>query len=265
GGPSGFPELLQAESALINSGVGDVIAQIEATGEATFPGAAQGDYRSLLSLRDTYRQAAENNVTVLAPAGNSGRGASARWPASDPLVTAVGGSQMYLDDAGHRLRPDTAWNDGFGAGGGGLSAVFGRPFYQDGVAGVTGAHRGVPDISMSGSVDGGAWVYASFAGTGGQGWDLFDGSGQAMSMFAGVVALADQVAGHRIGHLNTKLYRLGERARQGNTSTGLVDITEGDTTFNGVPGFPAGPGYDLATGLGTVDAPAFVTALAGRS
>ena len=262
GGPSGFPELLQAEESLINAGVGDVIAQIEATGEATFPGANTGDYSSLLSLRRAYRTAADHDVTVLAPAGNGGRGASARWPSSDPLVTSVGGSQLYLDDNGQRQRSDPAWNDGYGAGGGGLSAVFNRPFYQAGVADVVGTHRGVPDITMSGSVDGGAWVYASFAGTGGTGWDIFDGSGQAMSMFAGVVALADQVAGRRIGQLNPALYRMGERAAHGAAHTGLVDITEGDTTFNGVPGFAAGPGYDLATGWGTVDAPAFVTALA---
>ena len=51
------------------------------------------------------------------------------------------------------------WNDGYGAGGGGRSAVFSRPPFQNGVRGVVDGHRGTPDISMSAAVNGGAWVY----------------------------------------------------------------------------------------------------------
>jgi len=260
-GPTGFPELLKAEETLIKAGVGDVVAQIEGTGENTFPGFSHNDYSSLLSLRHAYRYAAAHHVTVLAAAGDHGAGAN--WPSSDPLVTSVGGSQLYLDDVGRPVRPATTWNDGYGgSGGGGVSTVFGRPFYQCGVADVVGAHRGTPDITMSASVDGGGWIYASFGGTGGIGWDIFDGTGQAMSMFAGIVALADQAAGHRLGQLNPLLYLLGELARRGDRRTGLVDITEGNTSLDGSSGYQAGPGYDLATGWGTIDATAFVSALA---
>lgn len=267
-GTSGFPELMQAEQSLINAGVGDVVAQIEGTGERTFPGFSAGDYSSLLGLRDAYRAAAAHHVTVLAVAGNSGghtdsTAGAVAWPSSDPLVTSVGGEQMYLDATGRRLRPDTTWNDGFGgAGAGGVSTVFPRPLYQSGVADVVGGHRGVPDITMSASVDGACWVYASFGGTGGIGWDLFDGTGEAMSMFAGIVALANQVAGHRLGLINPALYRLGELSARGDRWTGLVDITQGNNSLGGAPGFDAVPGYDLATGWGTIDAAAFVPALA---
>ena len=44
--------------------------------------------------------------------------------------------------------------------------------------------------------------------------------------------------------------------------TGLVDVTSGDNSFAGVTGFPAGPGYDLSSGWGTIDAATFVPALA---
>ena len=117
------------------------------------------------------------------------------WPSSDPLVTSVGGSQLYLDNNGQRLQPDSVWNDGYGAGGGGVSAVFSRPLFQAGVTKVVGSHRGTPDISMSAAVNGAAWVYWSFAGTGGAGWELVGGTSEATPIFSGIVALADQQAG----------------------------------------------------------------------
>jgi subtilase family serine protease len=266
-GMTGFPELMQAEESLINAGVGDVIVQIEGARENTFPGFDQGDHSGLLSLRETYRNAAAHHVTVLAAAGERGGNAAGtgtvRWPSSDPLVTSVGAHQMYLDDAGRVLRPNTTWNDGYGgAGAGGVSAVFARPPYQSGVGDAVGRHRGTPDITMSGSVDGGCWVYASFGGTGGIGWDIFDGTVESVALFSGIVALADQVAGHRLGFINPGLYRLGTLSRHGHRATGLVDITEGNNSLGGVTGFDAGPGYDLATGWGTIDAAAFVPALA---
>jgi subtilase family serine protease len=141
--------------------------------------------------------------------------------------------------------------------------VFARPSYQSDVASVVGAHRGTPDITMTASVNGGCWIYASFGGAGGTGWDLLDGTGEAVALFAGVVALADQSAGHRLGQINPALYQLGLRSRHGDRSTGIVDITEGDNSLDGgVTGVSAGRGYDLATGWGTVDAAKFVPALA---
>ena len=78
-------------------------------------------------------------------------------------------------------------------------------------------------------------------------------------MFAGIAALADQQAGHRLGPLNPLLYRLH------GTRDGLLDIAEGNDTDDGVRGYTARPGYDLPSGIGTVgNAPAFVTALAHR-
>ena len=73
------------------------------------------------------------------------------WPASDPLVTAVGGTQLHLNLAGKRLLPDNVWNDtnllgGPAAGGGGLSAIFSRPSYEDSVSAVAGAWRNIRPI-----------------------------------------------------------------------------------------------------------------------
>ena len=79
------------------------------------------------------------------------------------------------------------------------------------------------------------------------------------------MALADQVAGHRLGLINPYLYALSTAHARG-----VVDITEGNNTVsfpqNGhldtVKGFSALPGYDLASGVGTVNAASFVPELA---
>jgi subtilase family serine protease len=213
-----------------------------------------------------------HHVTVLAAAGDTGATNYESdgmplypypvnsWPSSDPLVTSVGGSQLYLNNDGTRIQPDSVWNDGYGAGGG--SAVFGRPLFQVGVANVVGDHRGTPDISMSAAVNGACWVYLSFAGVGGPGWYLVGGTSEATPMFSGVVALADQLAGHRLGDINPDLCVLGALSQHGFGSTGIVDITAGNNSFAGVTGCNAGPGYDLASGWGTVDGYQFVRALA---
>ena len=126
------------------------------------------------------------------------------WPSTDPLVTSVGGTQLILDDAGNRLSPDVVWNDGYGASGGGVSSVFLRPLFQAGVRSLTGRWRGTPDISLSAAVDGSALVYLSFI-PGGAGYYLVGGTSEATPEFAGIVAMATQVAGHRLGLLGGKL------------------------------------------------------------
>jgi subtilase family serine protease len=273
-GVQGLPEMMHAEKSLIDHGVGDVITQSFGATENTFPGFAQGDFSSLLSLRFAFKAAAEHGVTVLASSGDDGvtdaqlDGTTLysmrvnSWPSSDPLVTSVGGTQLTLNDAGDRLSPDVVWNDGFGAGGGGLSGVFERPEFQEGVESVVGDRRGTPDISMPASVDGGAWVYYSYNPKR-VGWHIIGGTSEASPIFSGIVALADQVAGHRLGNINAALYELG--AGKHAAHSGIVDVTSGNNSFAGVTGFSATPGYDLASGWGTVNGPDFVKALAHES
>jgi subtilase family serine protease len=270
-GVTGLPEMMNAEQTLINQGVGDVITQSFGATENTFPGFDQGNFKSLLDLRYAFKDAAAHRVTVLASSGDDGvtnamldgttlyNMPANSWPSTDPLVTSIGGTQLKLNDAGQRLSPDVVWNDGFGAGGGGLSAIFSRPLYQIGVTKVVDHKRGTPDISMSAAVDGGAWVYYSFVNTG---WHIFGGTSEASPIFSGVVALADQYAHHRLGLINPALYTLGALSRVGVPGTGIVDVTSGNNSFAGVIGFSAAPGYDLASGWGTVDAAKFVPALA---
>ncbi|MET9170016.1 S53 family peptidase [Streptomyces misionensis] len=267
-GVTGLPEMMSAEKSLIDHGVGDVITQSFGATENTFPGFGKGDFSSIRNLRYAFEDAARKHVTVLASSGDGGATDSTAdgkgyykervnsWPSADPLVTSVGGTQLHLDQQGKRIAPDSVYND-YGAGGGGQSHVFTRPGFQNGVKKVVGSRRGTPDVSMAAAVNGGAWVYSSYDPTA-VGWDVYGGTSEASPLFSGVVALADQVAGHRVGDINAALYSLAKHK-----GTGIVDVNDGtDNSYEGVTGYQAVNGYDMATGVGTVDAPAFVAALA---
>ena len=269
-GVHGFPQMVKAESYVIKHHLASVISQSFGATENTFK-----TKKSLLTLRSAFKLAAKSGVTVLAASGDSGTAGYKlngrdlypfrvnSWPSSDPLVTSVGGTQLELDDAGNRLSPDVVWNDGSGAGGGGLSRIFARPAYQSAVSGIVGSHRGTPDISLSAAVDGGVWVYGSYVGQA-SAYDVYGGTSAATPELAGIVAIANQSAGKPLGQLNPLLYSL-------TGDDGIVDVTSGNNDIgpfrnsNGrryhVPGFTALAGYDLASGLGTVDAAKLVPAL----
>ena len=276
-GTVGFPTIVRAENFVIDHHLGDVITQSFGTTEQTF-----GTRRSLLNLRTAFVNAAAHGVSVLASSGDSGA-ASERadgsdlylhransWPSSDPLVTSVGGTQLHLNARGDRTGPDNVWNEqqlfrSPAASGGGVSEIFARPGYQDGVRGVVGARRGTPDISMSAAVNGGVLTYESTPGSQ-TGWSPAGGTSASSPMFAGIVAIAGQAAGHDLGLLNPALYALGAQH-----AAGIVDIGRGDNTVTftqhgktyTVHGYRATAGYDLASGLGTVDAARLVAELAG--
>jgi subtilase family serine protease len=279
-GVQGFPEIVKAENYVIDHNLGDVISQSFGATEETFPSP-----QSIYSLRSAYFNAAFHRVTVLGASGDAGATDYEldlqdfypfrvnSWPSSDPLVTSVGGTQLHLDANGNRTAPDNVWNDTAllgspAAGGGDVSGVFDRPFYQDRVASVVGHSRGTPDISMSAAVNGGANVYMSFPPLA-PGFYIIGGTSEATPLFSGVVAVADQAAGHRLGWLNPALYEVGDGRH-----SGIVDITSGNNTVTftntgpsdpgtfTVQGFNAVSGYDLASGLGTVDGARLVAELA---
>jgi subtilase family serine protease len=260
-GITGLPEIVAAENYVINHNLATVISQSFGATEATFTSPAQ-----LYSLRSAFVNAAVHGVTVLAASGDSGAAnfdlngdlypyRAIEWPSSDPLVTSIGGTQLTLDNSGHRLAPDQAWDDGYGAGGGGVSADFGRPFYQNGVASIVGSHRGTPDISMSAAVNGASVTYESYDRAS-VGYHLVGGTSEATPIFAGVVADAAGVAGHKLGLINPALYATGTGRG------GIKDVLFGENSFGDVVGYRASRGYDLATGLGTVNVGTFVPALA---
>jgi subtilase family serine protease len=234
-----------------------------------------------------FSQAASRHITIVASSGDSGASgqddngnyyhhAVVFWPASSPFVTAVGGTKLNLSPSGARDGLDTAWNDTYSqtvnnfffgndgpnplATGGGKSAYYGRPGYQNGVRNVTGNQRGVPDISMSASCGVAVNVFETFTGGDG-GWTASCGTSESAPMFAAVVALADQAAGHPLGLINPALYALAARH-----APGIVPVSSGNNTvsFSGgtVHGYTVRHGYNLVTGLGTVNGQDLVPELA---
>jgi subtilase family serine protease len=239
------------------------------------------------SYSSIFSQAARSHITIVASSGDSGAAGQdnngnyyhypvATWPATSPFVTAVGGTRLNLNASGARNGLDTAWNDTYSrpvndfffgndgpnplATGGGKSAYYGRPSYQNGVRNVTGSKRGIPDISMSASCSVAVNVFETFTGGNG-GWTASCGTSESAPMFAAVVALADQVAGHPLGLINPALYALAAR-----NAPGIVRVASGNNTvsFSGgkVHGYSVRHGYNLVTGLGTVNGRYLVPELA---
>jgi subtilase family serine protease len=267
-GTTGFPQIVTAEKYVLSHHLGQVISQSFDATEPTFPSRS-----ALLRLRGAYELAARDHVTVLAASGDEGATGYTynmvdlyprrvvSWPATDPLVTAVGGTQLDLRANGTRRKPDTAWS----GSGGGQSMFFARPSYQYGVRAITGTRRAVPDVSMDASCNSPVAIYATFPGNGPDPWSTICGTSVATPLLAGVLALADQMAGHSLGEINKALYALAARHEPG-----IVDVVKGNNTANfsqdgkyyTVAGFAARKGYDLVSGLGTVNAAYFVPELA---
>jgi subtilase family serine protease len=278
-GTTGLPQMMDALSAVVARERIDVVDLSFAVAEQNFPdqSGTAGDYGLLYGLRYGLRAAAERGVSLLASTGDWGATGPAldgtdtypfptvSWPSSDPLVTAVGGTTLYLDAAGDRTSPDTAWTDlpaGNGAGGGGLSAAFARPPYQNGVSAVVGARRGLPDISMNASCRSLMLTYSTYRVTGQAGWNVVCGTSEASPLLAGLVADAAGLAHRPLGDIDGALYRLTARPA-GASAAGIADVTAGCNTDLGVTGYCAGLGYDPVTGIGTVeDATRFILALA---
>jgi len=238
-------------------------------------------------FRNLWAQAALQGISVLVSSGDNGpagcdpagsdhgTGRAVSGLASTPFNLAVGGTQFHEGkgtywsdrpgpDQASALRyiPEQAWNEsgsaggsGLWAGSGGLSAFYPKPAWQvaKGVPGDS-PFRCVPDVALSaaGGHDGYLVV------TGGE-HAVVGGTSCAAPAFAGILALVVQQTGERQGNPGPALYALGNAQYQGTGPGVFHDITAGTTTVPGTPGYPCGPGYDLATGLGSVDAQALVT------
>jgi subtilase family serine protease len=213
-------------------------------------------------------------------------------PGSQPYVTDVGGTSLTA------LGPpptQTTWdsggsvplldlNPGAGAGGGGISSFWTMPTYQSSAppglnvvnadsspapCGSVGDCREVPDVSADADPAHGYLIYYngdhSEAGQM-SGWQASGGTSGAAPLWAAVFAEADAdaaCAGTPIGFANPALYR----AAASSPSTFFGDVTSGDNDFTGAGAgrYPATPGYDMATGLGSPNVTALAPQLCAES
>jgi subtilase family serine protease len=232
----------------------------------------------LATINAALKNAAARHVTVVAASGDEGAigfGSSAPvrqviLPAADPLVLGVGGTTLTASHGTGAYRSETAWNNPEqpvnGASGGGFSLRFARPSYQDGVAGI-GAGRGVPDVAADGNSETG--MALAFSAPGGGSYRLIGAGGTSAGapFWAGLIALADQEAGHPLGFVNPAIYRI---ASGPSYHQAFHDITTGNNTVVlssaspplTITGYQARPGWDPVTGWGTPDAQVLIPLLA---
>jgi hypothetical protein len=225
-----------------------------------------------LSAENTlFEEAATQGQSIVAASGDNGSadcleingsaGLAVDDPAGQPFVTSVGGTQLTA------LGPpptETVWKDSSGAGGGGISSTWPMPSYESAAPAalnVTNANssgtpcaaplgsdcREVPDVSADAAQDSGYAMYYDGA------WENTWGTSAAAPTWASLIALADASPachGSSIGFANPALYRIAGSSAYAST---FNDVTTGNNDFlsanRGL--FPAGPGYDMATGLGT--------------
>lgn len=286
-------DLLSATRFAIDHNLGDVISQSFGENETCV------DPKLLKQEHQVFKEATARHITLLASSGDEGAAQQtcdgnswtqvASSPASDPLVTAVGATELFAAPDCNTANPcptphptpgtydhETALNEPAGqftAGnfstGGGFSVLYKRPEYQEGISTIPAGQRGVPDISFSGSINHG--VLASCAVCAGgttPAFFVFGGTSVGSPCWGGLIALVDQLAHHRVGFINDALYRIGHR---GFASSAFHDTTVGNNSVqepdvNGnlvtVTGFNAQAGWDATTGLGTPKVDALLPLLA---
>jgi subtilase family serine protease len=183
---------------------------------------------------------------------------------ASPNVTAIGGTEFspdFVDGADVGSVQESVWNDEDGATGGGQSKVFKKPAFQKGLI-KKDKMRDVPDVSFAASPATPGFFYG---GRNNQDAPTvvccIGGTSVGAPAWAGISQLISQANGAPIGNLNTRIYQLGAEADA--STTGIRDVTSGNTSFNGVTGFSATVGYDKASGWGTVDMGVFVPAYLG--
>jgi subtilase family serine protease len=297
-GVQGFPQMMDLEQQVVDGHKADVISQSFGSGEEAFHTAS-----SLENLRHAFVSAAAGGITVLASSGDGGSEnnykepvknpaaipfPSVGWPASDPLVTSIGGTYLCLDpQTGTTIDDQSPGGQcakfpgqrevGWVAAGGGFSHVFSKPAYQNTLpAGSTpiGAMRGVPDVASQASSVTGVLVRDTAPGATGiacpsgdpcsAGWYVVGGTSSSSPQWSGLVAIADQIAGHSLGQISPALYDLANGPNHGSY---FFDVTTGNNSnpsFPDIPGYPATPGWDPVTGLGTPNAANLLPALAAH-
>jgi subtilase family serine protease len=258
-GTVGLPEFLKLEQYAVDHKLGSIFSQSWSASEATLGDAA--GQAEVKAYSDFYKTITGQDYTVLSASGDSGATdinaitdpcktsnqptaptRTVGFPADVPWVTAVGGTTL---DASGGSYSETAWN----GSGGGASKFFAAPPAQQSLPSAAqsllGGKRGIPDVAADADPATGMAFYSNGH------WDLAGGTSASTPLWAGIIALADQKAGHPLGDVNPALYKLGTSSA---AASDFRDITSGNNNADAqgtpVPGYPAVAGWDPVTGLG---------------
>jgi subtilase family serine protease len=288
-------DLDDAANYAVDNNLGDVISMSFGESDMCLGTALQSAWHQ------TFVSATKRGITLFASSGDQGAAQpscdgtswikSSSSPASDPLVTGVGGTELHAAKycfASLGCNPVTAplfgtnlgeigWNEGplgdfadefdtTEASGGGFSTIWSEPAYQQGTI-HGGKARAVPDVAYNAAILHGVLVYLDEFG----GWFLFGGTSSGSPQWAALTAIADQVAGNDYGFINSALYKTGQNS--GTYSAAFRDVTSGNNSaleFDNadnevdITGFNAGTGWDAVTGLGTPKAAGLLSGLAAN-
>ncbi len=235
--PTASSQFLQeAINLTIENGMANVISLSWGLSENEMSPGVLSEYSA------SFKMAALDHITVVAASGdhgafNGGNTLQVNFPASSPYVTGVGGTSLIAKDG---VFSQTAWGGGSGkssyGSGGGFSTVFSAPGWQD-PYGYNNTMRGVPDVSLDASTQPGVIVidgnYEYSVG----------GTSIAAPMWAGMIAILDQMSGHSLGFLNPLLYQISRTNYYGKA---LVSVSNGTNGY-----YHANYGWNPVTGLGT--------------
>ncbi len=298
-GVQGFSQMMNALQYVVDNHLADVVSMSFGAGEGTFNSGSA----ALMQLRKPFFSAQANHVTLFASSGDNGTAnpmkepvknpalipyPSVGWPASDPLVTGVGGTYLCTDattglsvDTTNppsrcrpALNPGLQRETGWVPSGGGYSILFSRPAFQNtlppgstfvgssvGAPGPNSNMRGVPDIALQASATTGVLIYITLPPDGlsglicgsapcSTGWYDIGGTSASSPQWAGLIAIADQMAGRDLGYINPALYQIANNPAK--YASDFFDVTANcNQTDSTIPGYCASQGWDAVTGLGT--------------
>jgi subtilase family serine protease len=268
---------------VIDHNVGDVISQSFGEAEACM------DPQLLAKQHKLFEQAQHKQITVFASSGDSGAsqfscdGSSAilaaSTPASDPLVTGVGGTTLNADATTGAYLGETAWTENlFGCNppsvdvadincsGGGFSTIYSRPAFQSKTQSRK-LGRGVPDVAYDAGINGGVLTHCGICNVliglnpADPAFFLFGGTSAGSPQWAGMVAVGDQLAHRRFGDINPTLYAISRSKALYGASLHDVKIGNNDVAEIGT-GYDTAKGWDPVTGLGTPNASRLLPLLA---
>jgi kumamolisin len=239
--------LAQAIQGAVDNGAQIISLSLRGTGNIIC-----STFLAKLFMHSTIKKASDSGVALFAASGDYGdhpcqssNAVGSVYPASDPDVTAVGGSTLTLTRSG-AYGHETAWS----GSGGGISTNFPRPSWQMGSSSF-GKYRSVPDVAFDADPHSGVPIY--FQGQ----WLLVGGTSLGAPCWAAIWALATQYhqqrTGKTLGYANPLLYALANSARR---AAVFHDVTAGS---NG--SYRAGPGWDDVTGWGSPNVYNLVRAL----
>ncbi len=252
------PSIINALGRMIHPDTGDPVPTVISISYSWGPdddndGATASE---ITQMNQLFQDAANLKITVLASSGDSGAmiesntQAQASYPATDPWVLACGGTTIgSINGADFQ---EFVWNDTFGgnsgATGGGISVRFGVPSYQNGFpvparTNTGTAGRGIPDVAGDASPNSG---YPEFIG--GSSVGPTGGTSAVAPLYAGLIARINATLGSPVGFINPLLYSQAKTVcRDVVSEPGATD-----NSFNGVTGYPATPGWNACTGLGSI-------------